>query len=117
MVFEAGEAEAPEFAGAGVAVVVFDGAVEVDFCYGWGEDGGAGAKADVEELDGRERGLGRLDSVDFFDCLWVNVLSVRVRQRGFVVGWFGGGAYSFELPHAPYYVHHSGLWPNLGLGT
>ena len=40
----------PEFARATVAFVYFGGKGEVDAGYGGGDDGGAGAEADVEEL-------------------------------------------------------------------
>lgn len=40
----------PEFAWAGVAMVELVGEFEVELGYGWGEDGGAGAVADVHQL-------------------------------------------------------------------
>lgn len=56
VVFEAREVGAPEFAGAQVPVVEFGREGKVDALDVFGEEGGAGAEADGEELGGGRGG-------------------------------------------------------------
>lgn len=65
VVFEAGQVGFPELARSGVAMVELVGEFKVELGYGWGEDGGAGAVANVHQL---KKGRKCLLDYDLNEC-------------------------------------------------